>query len=120
MLAALGYVGWQGSSSNANPAVNGTDPKDTIARANEVLKALLNLSEGKPERAVPALQQVLVGQTDMYLAQYGLGIALAHQQQYAQAVEHFHKAIELQPDSGWAHYERRVGKECRSRWSPYH
>src|SRR5207237_7944854 len=86
-LASLGYVGLQRSSSNANPAVNGTDPKDTIARANEVLKALLNLSEGKPERAVPALQQVLVGQTDMYLAQYGLGIALAHQQQYDQAVE---------------------------------
>jgi len=104
-LASLGYVGLQRSSSNVNPAVNGTDPKDTIARANEVLKALLNLSEGKPERAVPALQQVLVGQTDMYLAQYGLGIALAHQQQYAQAVEHLHKAIELQPDSGWAHYE---------------
>src|SRR6266516_4566263 len=104
-LASLGYVGLQRSSSNANPAVNGTDPKDTIARANEVLKALLNLSEGKPKKALPALQQVLAGQTDMYLAQYGLGIALAHQQQYAQAVEHLHKAIELQPDSGWAHYE---------------
>src|SRR6266567_3547722 len=104
-LASLGYVGLQRSSSNVNPAVNGTDPKDTIARANEVLKAMLNISEGKPERAVPALQQVLVGQTDMYLAQYGLGIALAHQQQYAQAVEHLHKAIELQPDLGWAHYE---------------
>ncbi len=104
-LASLGYVGLQRSSSNVNPAVNGTDPKDTIARANEVLKAMLNISEGKPERAVPALQQVLVGQTDMYLAQYGMGIALAHQQQYAQAVEHLHKAIELQPDLGWAHYE---------------
>jgi len=104
-LASLGYVGLQKSSSNASPAVNGTDPKDSIALANEVLKALLNLSDGKPERAVPALQQVLAGQANMYLAQYGLGVALAHQQQYAQAVEHLHKAIELQPDSGWAHYE---------------
>jgi arylsulfatase A-like enzyme/Tfp pilus assembly protein PilF len=104
-LGSLGYVGLQRSSSNVNPAVNGTDPKDTIARANEVLKAMLNISEGKPERAVPALQHVLAGQTNMYLAQYGLGVALAHQQQYPQAVEHLHKAIELQPDSGWAHYE---------------
>jgi arylsulfatase A-like enzyme len=104
-LASLGYVGLQKSSSNANPAVNGTDPKDTIALANEVLKALLNLSEGKPERAVPALQQVLAGQANMYLAQYGLGVALAQQRQYAKAVEHLHKAIELQPDSAWAHYE---------------
>src|SRR6266568_21191 len=30
-LASLGYVGLQRSSSNVNPAVNGTDPKDTIA-----------------------------------------------------------------------------------------
>src|SRR5437870_13827634 len=66
---------------------------------------MLNISEGKPERAVPALQHVLAGQTNMYLAQYGLGVALAHQQQYAQAIEHLHKAIELEPDSGWAHYE---------------
>src|SRR5436309_9253721 len=104
-LASLGYVGLQKSSSNASPAVNGTDPKDSIARANEVLKALLILSQGKPERAAPTLQQLLAGQANMYLAQYGLGVALAHQQQYAQAVEHLHKAIELQPDSGWAHYE---------------
>jgi arylsulfatase A-like enzyme/Tfp pilus assembly protein PilF len=104
-LASLGYVGLQKSSSNADPAVNGTDPKDTIALANEVLKALLNLSEGKPERTVPALQQVLAGQTNIYLAQYLLGVALAQRQEYTQAIEHLHEAIELQPDSGWAHYE---------------
>ena len=23
-------------------------------------------------------------------------------------------------DRGWRSEERRVGKECRSRWSPYH
>ena len=23
-------------------------------------------------------------------------------------------------DNGWRSEERRVGKECRSRWSPYH
>ena len=29
--------------------------------------------------------------------------------------------IEYQIDSdGWRSEERRVGKECRSRWSPYH
>ena len=26
------------------------------------------------------------------------------QQQYADAIAHLHKAIELQPDSAWAHY----------------
>jgi predicted Zn-dependent protease len=32
-------------------------------------------------------------------------VALAEKAQYAEAVKHLHKAIELQPDSGWAHYE---------------
>ena len=27
---------------------------------------------------------------------------------------------ELEPTSGTRSEERRVGKECRSRWSPYH
>jgi len=41
----------------------------------------------------------------MYLAQYALGVSLAQQQQYSRALEHLHKAIELQPDSAWAHFE---------------
>jgi predicted Zn-dependent protease len=41
----------------------------------------------------------------MYLAQFVLGAALARQQQYPQAIEHLRHAIELQPDSTWAHYE---------------
>jgi predicted Zn-dependent protease len=47
---------------------------------------------------------VLAGQANIYLAQYGLGVALAQQQQYSEAIEHLHKAIELQPESAWAHY----------------
>ena len=33
-----------------------------------------------------------------------------------------HKAIIICPGGGydWRSEERRVGKECRSRWSPYH
>jgi len=102
-LASLGYVGLQKSPSSANPAAAGTNPKDVIAQANEILKALLNLSEGKLEKALPTLQQAAKG--DTYLAQYGLGVGLAQQQQYRQAIEHLHKAIELQPNSPWAHYE---------------
>src|SRR2546430_8755778 len=26
----------------------------------------------------------------------------------------------IRPANGWRSEERRVGKECRSRWSPYH
>ena len=48
---------------------------------------------------------------------------------YAGAIEDYNKVIELAPDAAPAYFnrglakrseERRVGKECRSRWSPYH
>ena len=41
----------------------------------------------------------------MYLAQFVMGAALARQQQYPQASGYLRRAIELQPDSTWAHYE---------------
>jgi len=102
-LASLGYVGLQNTASGADAAVGGTDPKGTIAIANQTLNAMLALDEG-PEKAVPAFRKALAAQSNTYLAQYGLGVALAQQQQYAEAIEHLHKAIELQPDSAWAHY----------------
>ena len=106
-LASLGYVGLQKSATSA-PVATGTDPKDVIAVANQVEQAMLNLSLGKPAKAVMALQQAAASQPNAYLPHYGLGVALAHQQQYAKAIEQLHKAIEAQPDSAWAHYEMGV------------
>jgi arylsulfatase A-like enzyme/Flp pilus assembly protein TadD len=104
-LASLGYVGLQKSAAPRNAAATGVDPKDGIATANRVLSALALLNEGKPEGAAALLQPVLAGSGKMYLAQFVLGAALARQQQYPQAIEHLRHAIELQPDSTWAHYE---------------
>ncbi len=104
-LASLGYVGLQKSSSAGNAAVQGIDPKDTIATANKTLAAMRALQEGKPDKAIPVFRQALAAQPGTYLAQYGLGVALARQQQSPEAIEHLHKAIELQPDSAWAHCE---------------
>jgi len=103
-LASLGYVGLQKSASPL-AAASGVDPKDGIATANKVLSALRFLDEGKPERAVATLQPVMAAGSKLYLAQYAMGVALARQQQYSQAIEHLRIAIELQPDSAWAHYE---------------
>jgi tetratricopeptide (TPR) repeat protein len=103
-LASLGYVGLQKENAGVNAATEGSDPKDAIGAANKTLAAMLDLDDGKPEKAIPVLRQVLAAQSNIYLAQYGMGAALVQQQQYSEAVPYLHKAIELQPDSAWAHY----------------
>jgi predicted Zn-dependent protease len=102
-LASLGYVGLEKTAAVTSATPAGTDPKDAIAQANETLKALQLLSEGKLDKALTLLRPLAA--TNTYLARYGLGVALARKQQYAQAIENLHKAIELQPNSPWAHYE---------------
>jgi arylsulfatase A-like enzyme/Flp pilus assembly protein TadD len=104
-LASLGYVGLQKSAAPASVAATGVDPKDAIATANRVLSALTLLNQGRPEKAATSLQPVLAAGSKMYLAQFVMGAALAGQQQYPQAIEYLRRAIELQPDSTWAHYE---------------
>jgi choline-sulfatase len=103
-LASLGYVGLQTTSAGVNAATGGTDPKEVIVAVNQTLAAMLELDDGRPEKAIPVLRQVLGGQPTFYLAQYGTGMALVQQGQYAEAIGYLHKAIELQPDSAFAHY----------------
>ena len=103
-LASLGYVGLQKGGAGVNAATGGTDPKEVIAAINKTLAALLELDDGKPEKAIPLLRQVLAAQPATYLAQYGMGFAMVQQGQYAEAIGYLHKAIELQPDSAFAHY----------------
>jgi choline-sulfatase len=103
-LASLGYVGLQKGDAGVNAAAEGTNPRDVIAAINKTLAALLELDQGKPEKAIPLLRQVLAAQPATYLAQYGMGFAMVQQGQYPEAIGYLHKAIELQPDSAFAHY----------------
>jgi len=103
-LASLGYVGLQKSSPAGNIAT-GVDPKDGITVANKIMAANRFLYDGKPDKAIAALQPVMAGATKMYLAQYVMGVALAQQKQYPLSIERLRAAIELQPDSAWAHYQ---------------
>ena len=103
-LASLGYVGLQKSGAGVNAATEGTDPNEVIAAANKTLAALRDIDDGKPEKAVPILHEILVSQPNSYLAQFAMGSALVEQQHYAEAIPYLHKAIELQPESPWAHY----------------
>ena len=103
-MASLGYVGLQKGNAGVNAATGGTDPKEVIAAINKTLAAMLELDDGKPEKAIPPLRQVLTAQPSLYLAQYAMGFAFVQQGQYSEAIGYFHKAIELQPDSAFAHY----------------
>jgi choline-sulfatase len=56
------------------------------------------------DRAIAVLTPIVGADPGLYLAQYTLGVALAQNGKHAAAMKHLHKAIEIQPDSGWAHY----------------
>jgi arylsulfatase A-like enzyme len=103
-LASLGYVGLQKGDASVSAAAEGTDPKAVISDINKTVAAMLDLEDGKPEKTISTLRRVTSTQPMMYLAQYGMGLALLQQQRYTDAIGHLHKAIELQPDSAWAHY----------------
>lgn len=103
-LASLGYVGLQKGGAGVNAAAEGTDPRDVIDAINKTVGAVRSLEDGKPEKAIPILRQVIAAQPSIYLAQYGMGAALIQQQQYTESIAFLHKAIELQPQSAWAHY----------------
>ncbi len=51
----------------------------------------------------PRLKPIVAADSGLYFAEYTFGAALAQKGQYAEAAKHLHKAIELQPDSAWAH-----------------
>ncbi|HSZ02541.1 MAG TPA: sulfatase/phosphatase domain-containing protein, partial [Terriglobales bacterium] len=61
-LASLGYVGLQKRGPGVNAASGGTDPKEVIAAINKTLAAMLESDDGKPEKAIPLLRQVLAAQ----------------------------------------------------------
>ena len=102
-LASLGYIGLQPSTSSLQE-VKGIDPKDAVGLANQTLAALSAVDDGKPDQAIPLFRAVLAARENIYLAQYGMAIALAQQQHYAQAIPYLQRAIKLQPESPWAHY----------------
>lgn len=104
-LASLGYVGMQKPTAGASAAVSGVDPKEAVALVNKISTAAALIEGSQPEKAQATLEGFISGASSMYLAQYVMGVALAQQQKYSQAIQYLHRAIELQPDSAWAHYQ---------------
>lgn len=102
-LAALGYV-----SGSSGPAVSGVDPKDRIDLANALHAAAMAVDDGAFQKAIPLLEKVIATEPNVKLAQLQLGVARAHQKQYARAVAPLKRATELDPEDMFAHYELAV------------
>src|SRR2546430_12332483 len=62
----------------------------------------------------------LAGVLACYLAALGYGAAQSPMPDSAQAIVPWLETHHLTTGLGTRSEERRVGKECRSRWSPYH
>src|SRR5262245_39892124 len=105
-LATLGYVS---GSDPVAPSGGGIDPKDRIAIANTLHKAVMAVEDGAFQRAIPMLEQVTASEPNIPLAQLQLGVAYARQRQYGRAVPVLSKAVTLQPTDMFAHYELAVG-----------
>ncbi|HJS98160.1 MAG TPA: sulfatase-like hydrolase/transferase [Terriglobales bacterium] len=107
-LNALGYVASDASPGEA-PGKSGKtsapDPKDKIEIANQMHAAIMEMEDGRYQEAIPRLEEVLAGDTNMPIAQMQLGTAFTRIHDYQKAVPALQRALVLQPDSGMGHYE---------------
>lgn len=115
-LASLGYVGSQRASAPGVRIMSGSDPKDEIAIANTVQKAMAALEDAHPEKVVSQLQPLVQAHPKIYLAQFVLGVARLQQKQYAQAVESLRRAIELMPESVPAQQQMGIALSQTGDW----
>ena len=68
------------------------------------------------------LQSALAGESMAHI-KYRYFAKLAREEGFEEIAKHFEHTADQEILHAWGHLrseERRVGKECRSRWSPYH
>jgi tetratricopeptide (TPR) repeat protein len=102
-LAALGYVG-----AGAEPAPRAAgqtlaDPKDMIGLFNRLRRANSAVRDRRFADALPVLQDVLREDPKNAFATLVLGSAYLGMKQYARAIQHFQRYLQLVPTSAYAH-----------------
>ena len=85
-------------------AATGIDPKMRLRRRTRLSQHCRPLTMENPKGLADSSAGSSKFFQSVYLAQYGLGSALAQLEQCPKAIEPLRKAIELQPDSAWAHF----------------
>src|SRR5258705_11940933 len=108
-----------GEAGQLNPCVGLVADVDRDQQGGELLDDPRHLQRAGVDRAQtrdqldqpcdPGLVGLTVAADEHVLAQLGLGIGEGRSADRVQG-----------GDNGYRSEERRVGKECRSRWSPYH
>src|SRR3989454_10947592 len=133
----------KGLNEEARAAFRRAIELDATVAENFFNLALVELSENRLAEAIPLLEKCSSLDPENAQPHLLLGRAYHNLNQTVSAIEHFKKALALAPRLPLGHYhlgyayqsqgnmeqailefrrseERRVGKECRSRWSPYH
>src|SRR5256885_5243931 len=82
----------------------------------------LNLELNGPERAINFAQGFPDFDTDPRIVDAAVQALREGHNQYATTwgAASLRRAVARKQSAAWRSEERRVGKECRSRWSPYH
>ena len=103
-LAALGYVGAGAETAPVPAGQSRADPKDVIAVFNRLRRANTAVRDRRFAEALPVVRQVLAADPKNAFARVVMGSAYMGMEQYPQAIEWFHKYLELVPTSAYAHH----------------
>ena len=108
-LAALGYVSGGSSISKAGAIDQGADPKDKIEISNLNHQANALRQSGRPEEAIPLLQQILAKEPGMANTYAELGDCFLDLKEYEKALPVLREAAQLDPDSATIHLRLAKG-----------
>src|SRR5258708_37263070 len=84
------------------------------------LLGLVYFRQDKFEKAEEVYRKLVAESPEAHTLFYNLGLIYFKLSRLEDAESAFLKALELTKENPKRSEERRVGKECRSRWSPYH
>ena len=116
-LHALGYLGSSSTSVTDSNKASGPDPKQRIATANLLYRALVASENQKYGDAVPILEEVLKQEPNTSIAYMQLGRAYVALKQYQQAIPPLQHVVETVPDNALAHYELGCALVKTGRWN---
>src|SRR5205823_14515411 len=119
LLVTLGAFTWRQGAIYANLE---TLCRDTVAKNPDAALAHNNLGlildgRDRVDEAVAHYREALRVKPDFVEAQSNMGLALIRLGRLDEAIVHLREAVRTDPGFADRSEERRVGKECRSRWA---